>query len=488
MKTCYSRIPLLAVSLLSSALAGTVTHNADSGAGSLRDVIGAADDGETITFALALNGSTITLTTGPLGITGRKLTLDASALPSGITLSGNDSSRILTIEGNADVTLRSLHLRNGRVSATNGGGIYAFQSHLVLDACSIANCYSKNDGGGLWGNGITGSIQRSAIVGNLSENFGGGIFLMGVNSFTLLSAQISGNKSPTGGGLYNFVASPTLANCSIQGNSGGGMQSESMLPLVSNPVLRNCIVWGNSASGGSLASQQLKNGDNSRPNVDFCLIESATNAASFGDGNLVVWGSKNLNGTSANPNFIGPVNAANAPNSTADLRVFADSPVLNVGSNDAIRTSLDLARITRVQDITIDLGAYEGGYESFSHLYPTLTPGADQNGNGLSNFLEYALGIDPTGPGDLSSLPTVTTSGGSLVITATQRINGSDIARAWWETSSSLAPLSWQPMIENVHYLPKSTMTLSPGRQQVVITLLTQEPRRFYRQGFSNQN
>jgi hypothetical protein len=362
-------------------------------------------------------------------------------------------------------------------------------SRLVLDACSIRDCFSSTNGGGLYGNGMTGSIRRCEIAGNQSNSYGGGIYLSNVNSLDLSSSQISGNKSQIGGGIYNLVSSPTLANCSIQGNAGSGMRSESVLSFNSNPVLRNCIVWGNTASGGNnTASMQLTNVGNSKPDVAYCLIEGASSSASFNDGNLVVWGINNLDGTSANPGFIGPVDPANAPLTSADLRVPSNSPVLNVGNNASGGTSLDLAGNTRIQDGIIDLGAYEGGYDvTFSSLYPTLDPAADQNGNGLSNFFEYALGIDPNGPGDFSALPVVSTSGGSMFLTATRRSNGIDIVQSWL-TSTSLAPLSWQSMVENLHYLPVSTTTLSPGRQQVVYKLLVTDPARFYRQGFSDGN
>ncbi len=474
--------------MTSGTRAGTVITSADSGPGSLRDVLAVGGGTEVIDFAPALSGATITLTSGSLNITGRVLTLDASALPSGITLSGNNSSRILTITGSADVTLRNLHLRNGRENAANGGGISAFSSRLVLDACSIRDCFSTYDGGGLWGNGMTGSIQRSIIAGNQSGTFGGGVFLIGISgtkSLNISSSQISGNKSQNGGGIYNFAANPSISNCSIQGNSGSGVQSFSD----SSPVLSNCIVWGNSAGSGTAASMQLKNASDCHPDVGCCLIEGANNSGSFNDGNVVVWGSGNLDGTLAanNPDFVGAVSAANAPNSAADLRFFASSPCLNVGNNALGGTTPDLAGSPRIQDGTIDLGAYESGYVSFAFLYPALVATADQNGNGLSNFLEYALGIDPNGPGDFSAVPVVSAQGGSIFLTSTRRSNGIDIVPLWM-TSTSLAAPGWTPMIQGVDYLPDSTSTLAPGRQQDIFKLLVTDPTRFYRQGFSKGN
>jgi hypothetical protein len=67
-----------------------VTSTADSGAGSLRDTISAASDGDTIQFDAALNGLTITLTSAELMID-RNITISgpgsdllAVSRPSGI--------------------------------------------------------------------------------------------------------------------------------------------------------------------------------------------------------------------------------------------------------------------------------------------------------------------------------------------------------------------------------------------------------------------
>ena len=100
---------LIALAVLTAAgpsqtlTAGIVTTTADSGAGSLRAAISAAVIGvpEVITFVSGLNGATITLTSGELTITGLQLSIDATALPSGIKISGNNNSRVLNISGNA---------------------------------------------------------------------------------------------------------------------------------------------------------------------------------------------------------------------------------------------------------------------------------------------------------------------------------------------------------------------------------------------------
>src|SRR4028119_72286 len=71
-----------------------VTNANDSGAGSLRDAITKARAGDTITFASTLASKTITLTKGQLEIpAGKNLTIDGAAA-SGLSISGNNSSRV----------------------------------------------------------------------------------------------------------------------------------------------------------------------------------------------------------------------------------------------------------------------------------------------------------------------------------------------------------------------------------------------------------
>jgi hypothetical protein len=56
----------------------TVLNNADSGAGSLRDTLAAAQSGNTIVFDPSLMHETITLTSGPLALSSN-LTIEGPA-------------------------------------------------------------------------------------------------------------------------------------------------------------------------------------------------------------------------------------------------------------------------------------------------------------------------------------------------------------------------------------------------------------------------
>ncbi|MGE5658341.1 MAG: DUF4347 domain-containing protein, partial [Actinomycetota bacterium] len=94
----------------------TVTNNNDSGVGSLRAAISAAAAGDIITFDPSLANKTITLTSGQLAIT-KDLTLDAASA-SNLTISGNNSSRILEV-GSVKFTLKNLKLTQGKLTGSD---------------------------------------------------------------------------------------------------------------------------------------------------------------------------------------------------------------------------------------------------------------------------------------------------------------------------------------------------------------------------------
>ena len=98
---------------------------------------------------------------------------------------------------------------------------------------------------------------------------------------------------------------------------------------------------------------------------------------------------------------------------------------------------LDLALDARF-DQTIDLGPYEGVLQTLATIFPGLTPLADDNGNGLSNYEDYAAGFDPASPvSPLQVDPTLTELGGALFLSHTVRRTVDDLDLAY-EVSDDL--------------------------------------------------
>src|SRR5262249_51883596 len=115
---CGHRLDFLEDRSVPSTL--TVLNNFDSGAGSLRDAIAAAHNGDTVVFASSLAGQTITLTSGEL-IVNKSLELDGLGAAN-LTVSGNGTSRVFDIvKPGANVAIAGLTISQG--FAVQGGGI-----------------------------------------------------------------------------------------------------------------------------------------------------------------------------------------------------------------------------------------------------------------------------------------------------------------------------------------------------------------------------
>ena len=98
-----------------SAAGPTVTSCADNGAGSLRDAIGSATSGDTITFQASLN-CTIMLASA-LTI-GTDLTIDGTGAT--IALDGGDAVRVLSVPSGVTATIRSLTIQHGSYFTGSG--------------------------------------------------------------------------------------------------------------------------------------------------------------------------------------------------------------------------------------------------------------------------------------------------------------------------------------------------------------------------------
>jgi hypothetical protein len=112
----------------------------------------------------------------------------------------------------------------------------------------------------------------------------------------------------------------------------------------------------------------------------------------------------------------------------------------------------------------------------YAGTHPALNPNGDNNGNGRSNFLDYASGQDPESSG---TLPIVDLREGLL--TLRQRINGVD-AIPVPEYSDNLS--DWFALEEGAHYTVLSSTVNGEMLTQVVELVTDSAPKRFFRQGF----
>ena len=166
----------------------TVINSNDSGAGSLRQALAdaaAAGGADTVNFAAGLSGQTITLTSGPLATADSNgVTVDASSLPGGITISGNNTARVFENTGFGSLTLTALTITGGFQPSGNGGGAIFNSATLLADRCT----FTGNTGGFgavIYSTGtLTAVFQQSTLSGNTATTTGGAIYNLGTMILT----------------------------------------------------------------------------------------------------------------------------------------------------------------------------------------------------------------------------------------------------------------------------------------------------------------
>lgn len=113
---------------------------------------------------------------------------------------------------------------------------------------------------------------------------------------------------------------------------------------------------------------------------------------------------------------------------------------------------------------------------AFGDLYPGLDPEGDENGNGLSNFYDYAVGGDPLGRHRWDLAPRF--EGGRLIVH--HRTHAVDVFPVYSVTTN---PESWTRLIKGFNFLPLESSETPDGRR-MVLQMPIYSGRAFYRQEF----
>jgi hypothetical protein len=217
----------------------TVLNTNDSGPGSLRGEIAAAQNGDTIVFDPGLAGQTIQLTSGELVID-KDLDIEGPGSNnlqmtiSGEHFFGGVGFRVFEIDGSVTVTLANLGITNG--CANQGAGVLNAGGNLTLSRCDVHDNFAigNSTGSDAMGGGVCNASGSLTVLNSLVENN--------------LAAGMSVSGSPAGnglgGGVYNAAgASLTITGGGILGNGAdGGIGS---LP-------GNGLGGGIDAAGGSI--------------------------------------------------------------------------------------------------------------------------------------------------------------------------------------------------------------------------------------------
>lgn len=211
----------------------TVTTTADKGNGSLRAAIANAKAGDTIRFAKGLSGKKITLKSGQLTLD-KNLIIDGGNAP-GLTISGNNSSRVFQLERKKKATLKNLIVANGKTKGPGGGISTRHESDLTLVNVKVNNNTSELGGGIRVGHLAKATILNSSFNGNdgtLTNKHAG--FSAGAISHDESRGQLiikgtsfNNNRGFNGGAIYgrstlSFVVEDSTFRNNVAENRGGG--------------------------------------------------------------------------------------------------------------------------------------------------------------------------------------------------------------------------------------------------------------------------
>ena len=238
----------------------------DSGAGSLRQALLDAGDGDTIDLT-QLSCSTITLTTGSILFTQVSVTLQGPGSKY-LAISGNDEFAPLQHDNTGTLYINGLTVEHGakyftdaQVDDARGGCIFSGGSVYLSDSV-VTYCTAKNIstthrslGGAIYAQaGVTVSnsaVTNSSAIANGAA--GGGIFSPGFVDIS--DSFIAGNYSRDhGGGVYTFdlKVKYSIIDDNTTFGIGGGLYS------IGNASITNSTIAGNSASlGGGLVMNAL---------------------------------------------------------------------------------------------------------------------------------------------------------------------------------------------------------------------------------------
>lgn len=308
----FPRALNLGIDIGSAEHLNTVVKNTnDAGIDSLRQILqdtNGVPGTQTISFdpTVFTNAETITLTSGQLNVSDDVVINGPS---SGVTISGNNTSRIFDLGGTAliNFTASKLNLTKGHVTTPVGGGaaIRAFDDKITLTDCTLsANTVDFGNGGAVEidGGGILIATQ-STFMNNKAGGVGGAVaafdFASGTAAIQMLDCSVLDNSASSAGGIYGErllqIDRCTIAN-NVATDDGGGLRFSGAfldIPFVIPALISNSTISGNSA-GGSGGGAVLTNTFTGNLGITNSTI-THNKAAAKGGGFALVSGSGLIN-------------------------------------------------------------------------------------------------------------------------------------------------------------------------------------------------
>ncbi len=229
----------------------------------IQEGINAANNGDTVlvdpgTYVENINFNGKNITVGSQYL----ITQDSSYISQTI-IDGNYNGSVVTFENGEDSTAVLSGFKITQGDATQGGGIYCYNSSPNLCNLLIRGNQVAFFGAGIYCENSSPILINMKIIENNTEPLdgasGGGLYCLSANPI-LTNVHIIANSAgdfedSKGGGIYCNNSSPILTNVSIINNSvntfthsgdGAGFYCENN----SSPVFTDVLISGNEAGGG----------------------------------------------------------------------------------------------------------------------------------------------------------------------------------------------------------------------------------------------
>jgi hypothetical protein len=389
-----------------------VTNTKDSGSGSLRAALTAADanPGSTIVFDSGVTGAidllsalpALTANTNIIGPGASLLTVERSASAAtnfGIFVMGVASTGANPNPPEPAIIMSGLTVANGKGAGITNWSTLILQNMVVSSnqaPTDTSTSFPFGSAGGI-GNAGTLMVLDSTIANNSTT---GNAVAAGIDSesgfVTVINSTITGNvdnNSNSAGGIGIYGGSAYIASSTISGNTAtqaaqrAGFGSGGGIDATGTVTLYNTIVAGNTGSPNNPTDVS-----GSFTSLGHNLIGKTNNLSSG-------FVSSDLVGATTNP--INPKLGALAHNGgpTPTMALLTGSPAIGAGSSVNAPTT-DQRGDARPQQGAIDIGAYEATTVSTS-VAPSIT------GNPTNQSVVEGTNVSLTASANGTPTPTV---------------------------------------------------------------------------------
>ncbi|MCR5645508.1 MAG: right-handed parallel beta-helix repeat-containing protein [Bacteroidales bacterium] len=247
-----------------------------------------------------------------------------------------------------------------------GGGVYAGQN------CSITNCVIRNNtsasyysdyahGGGLYTYGNSSNyntVKDCRIENNTSWNAGGAYSYYSRFINCIVANNYVNMSGRYGGGMYTCYT--TIVNCDLVNNAMYSSGSGAGIYVGSSTTMTNTVVWGN-----RIGTTPNNIHNSSGLTATYCAVEGGWS----GTGNVIL--SEKNDGDDMSPKFTAPTAGAGKDYSGGDWTLQEGSFLVNRGNSSASYIpDEDIAGNDRIQQLIVDIGAYESPFDISSTITP----------------------------------------------------------------------------------------------------------------------